>query len=73
MPKTRNFTYICFNNEKGDRSVTHMENVSTPSFKCPRCDMQLMWIDDHRGKKFGAHGRTDEDIKHELRKVEEVR
>jgi len=73
MAKVHNFTFICFNNEAGDRSVTHAEGITTPSFKCPRCGMQLAWVDDGKGKRFGAHGKSDKDVKHEIRKVEEVK
>lgn len=73
MAKKLNFTFVCFNNPKKERSVTHVEGVDTPSFKCPRCGLQLVWVDDDKGKRFGAHGKTKEDINHELRKVEEVR
>ena len=70
MAKANNFTYICFNNPEGERNLIHSENVSTPSFKCPRCGLQLVWKAEDR--TFGAHGKTDKDIKHELRKVEEL-
>lgn len=70
-----NFVVICTNNKEGDRNTTHIEGVEGPSFKCPRCGLQLVWIvDAAKGeRRLGAHGRTSENIAHELRKVEELR
>jgi hypothetical protein len=71
MAKKYSFTFICFNNPEGERSVTHAENIDTPSFKCARCGLRLVW--KAKDKSFGAHGKTKDDIKHELRKVQELK
>ena len=53
---------------KNKNSLTTVENVRGPSFSCPLCEETMVYLPkEHR---LGAHGRTGQSMKHELRKVQ---
>jgi predicted RNA-binding Zn-ribbon protein involved in translation (DUF1610 family) len=51
------------------KEVVHLVTTA-PSFKCPDCGLTLRWLEEQR--KFGAHGKDDRTIGHQLRSAQEA-
>lgn len=67
-------TFVC---RKSNNTLTTVEEVKTPSFKCPLCKRTLLYLPEER--RLTSHGepKPGKDSKapppeHELRRVTEV-
>ena len=64
--KVRRITIYC----GAKKDVTTAENIKGSSFRCPLCDLTLVYLpNEHR---LGSHGRSSQSLGHELRRVEEI-
>ena len=64
--KVRRITVYC----GAKKEVTTAENIKGSSFRCPLCELALVYLpNEHR---LGSHGRSSQNIGHELRRVEEM-
>ena len=70
--KLYDFVFIC-DKTAGTSGSIHdglMRIMASPAaFKCPGCGLSMLWNAETR--KFGAHGRSEKSIGHQLRSVAE--
>jgi hypothetical protein len=73
-PQKYHITMICkatLKTKDGDVSSELVRIEHTIGhFSCPRCNMHLAYIPETR--KLGAHGKSAENLNHELRQVTEL-